>query len=229
MLPESLRKFIDLFSSLPSLGPRQATRLAFYILRQGKAAVAELSKAVGSLGYLKTCSQCFFPYDQQAVTLSPAKGLATNNNLCPICSNPQRKQNVIAIVEKETDLLSLEKTKKFSGRYLVLGELSKDGILDAEQKLRLAHLKSTIQKQFGQAHSAGPSTPSSGPRGSGQAEEIIIALNPTTLGDLEAGLIIQDLKPLARKITRLGRGLPTGGEIEFADEDTLGGALDNRR
>lgn len=215
MLPDSLKKFIDLFSSLPSIGPRLATRLAFYLIRQGKAAIIELGKAVGSLGYLKTCSQCFFPYESGYEIRKEYE--YTKNGLCKICSDKNRRQNVIAIVEKETDLLSLEKTRKFNGRYLVLGELSKDGILNPEQKLRLNSLKGAIQKQFGP------------PQSSGQAEEIIIALNPTTLGDMEAGLIIQELKPFARKITRLGRGLPTGGEIEFADEDTLGGALDNRR
>lgn len=230
MLPDSLQKFIDLFSALPSLGPRQATRLAFYIIRQGRGAVSELTHAIAGLGGLKPCAQCFFPYNPQEVTLSSAKGLASNNNLCPICSNPERRQNVIAIVEKETDLMSLEKTKKFTGRYLILGEISKDGVLESEQKLRLNNLKSFIQKKFKQAHSTHSTSSPQGSSGqAGQAEEIIIALNPTTLGDMEAGLIVQELKPLAKRITRLGRGLPTGGEIEFADEDTLGGALDNRR
>lgn len=196
MLPDPIKKFIDFFSALPSIGPRQATRLAFYILRQGRGAVSELARALAGLGGLKPCAQCFFP---------------GQGSLCAICSNPQRKKDVIAIVEKETDLMSLEKTKKFGGRYLILGELGKDGVLESEQKLRLNNLKNFIQKQFG------------------QAEEIIIALNPTTLGNMEAELIIQELKPFAKKITRLGRGLPTGGEIEFADEDTLGGALENRR
>jgi len=204
MVPDPIKKFIDLFSALPSLGPRQATRLAFYILRQGRGAVSELTRAVAGLGGLKPCAQCFFP---------------GQGNLCAICSNPQRKKDIIAIVEKETDLMSLEKTKKFNGRYLILGELSKEGILESEQKLRLKNLTNFIQKNFGQAHSTG----------SGQAEEILIALNPTTLGDIDAALVIQELKPFTKKITRLGRGLPTGGEIEFADEDTLGGALENRR
>ena len=205
MLPDQIKKFIDYFSALPSLGPRQATRLAFHIVRQGKAAIAELANALAGLAHIKTCSQCFFPYELNK------KYIGSKENLCSICSNPQRRQDIVAIIEKETDLMSLEKAKKFHGRYLVLGDLSKDGILESEQKLRLNHLKSVLQKNFG------------------QAEEIIIALNPGTLGDLEASLIFQELKPFAKKITRLGRGLPTGGEIEFADEDTLGGALENRR
>jgi len=202
MLPDPIKKFADLFSALPSLGPRQATRLAFYLASRGKAEIAELANALARLANLETCAECFAHY-------TPAG--KTSGNLCRICGSPARNQQVIAIVEKETDLSSIEATKKFPGRYLVLGEVSRDGVLETEQKLRLAHLKHSIGKRLG------------------QAEEIILALSPTTLGDIEAGLLVAELKPIAKKITRLGRGLPTGGEIEFADEDTLGGALDNRR
>jgi len=102
-------------------------------------------------------------------------------------------------------------------------------VLESEQKLRLNNLKSFIQKKFKQAHSTHSTSSPQGSSGqAGQAEEIIIALNPTTLGDMEAGLIVQELKPLAKRITRLGRGLPTGGEIEFADDETLGSALEGR-
>jgi len=104
----------------------------------------------------------------------------------------------------------LERTKKFKGRYLVLGELSKTGALESIQKLRLNHLKDWVKKEFR------------------QAEEIIIAINPTTFGDLNASMIAKELLPFAKKITRLGRGIPTGGEIEFADEETLEQALERR-
>ncbi|HEY4475714.1 MAG TPA: toprim domain-containing protein [Candidatus Paceibacterota bacterium] len=205
MLPDKVQKFIDFFSELPSIGPRQATRLAFYLIRRGKTAIASIAGVTGNLADIKTCSQCFFPYELIKRNFDGKTGL------CQICANPKRRQDIIAVVEKETDFMSIEKTKKFQGRYLILGELSKDGILESEQKLRLSHLKNSIQKNFG------------------QAEEIIVAFSPTTLGDLEASLIFEELKPMAKKITRLGRGLPTGGEIEFADEDTLSGALENRR
>ncbi|MDP3901695.1 MAG: toprim domain-containing protein [bacterium] len=198
MLPKPIQNFVDLFAKLPSIGPRQATRLAFYIKTLGDAPVADLAKAVDDLRNVKICPQCFFSY------LGP-------KNTCDICNNNQRRKDIIAIVEKETDLISLEKTKKFSGRYLVLGELKKDGVLDSLQKLRLSSLKKMIDKDLG-----------------GQAEEIILAMNPTTYGDLNAALILQDLKGRVKKISRLGIGLPTGGEIEFADEDTLGNAIDNR-
>lgn len=115
------------------------------------------------------------------------------------------------LVEKETDLISLERPKKFNGRYLIIGELSKNGSLESYQKMRLNNLKTFIEKEFG-----------------GQAEEIVIATNPTSYGDLQAAIIAKEFEELTKKITRLGRGIPTGGEIEFADEETLGAALERR-
>ncbi|MEK9186105.1 MAG: toprim domain-containing protein [Patescibacteria group bacterium] len=190
MLPDPIKKFVEMFAGLPGIGPRQATRLAFHIKTLGQAAVGELAKTVYGLNDVKTCPQCFFTHTGSSLT-------------CYICSDSKRDIGVIAIVEKETDLISLEKTKKFGGRYLVLGELKKAGALDSAQKLKLKTLKN--------------------------ASEIILAINPTTYGDITAEMIAQELKGVAPKITRLGRGIPTGGEIEFADEDTLGGALDNRK
>ncbi len=114
-------------------------------------------------------------------------------------------------MEKETDLLSIENTSKFKGRYLVLGDLKKNGALDIQQKLRLNALKSLVKKQ------------------DYLLEEIIIAVNPTTYGDLNADIIAKELKPFAKKISRLGRGIPTGGEIEFADKETLSEAIERRK
>lgn len=188
MLPDSIKKFVDSFAALPGIGPRQATRLAFHIVNQGKNTIADLARAIISLDELNACPTCFIT--------------TPNKEACGICSNPHRLKNIVAVVEKETDLVSLEKTKKFNGRYLVLGDLKKDGVLNSIQKLRLKTI--------------------------GNADEIILAINPTTYGDINASIIAEELKNSAKKITRLGRGIPTGGEIEFADEDTLGSALDNR-
>ena len=188
MLPEPIKKFVDYFAKLPGVGPRQATRLAYYIANLGKGEVFEIARSVNGLGELSGCRQCFLT--------------TPNKDLCSICSDPNRQKNLVAIVEKETDLISLEKTKKFNGRYLVLGDLKKDGVLNALQKLRLK----TIQN----------------------VDEVILAISPTTYGDLNSTIITQELKDSAKKITRLGRGIPTGGEIEFADEETLSGALNNR-
>lgn len=207
MLPDPIKKFVDLFAGLPGIGPRQATRLAFYIVSTGKSNIEELAKIIYGLSDIKTCSLCFTSHNYEM----RKECENTKNNLCPICSNPQRRKDIIAVVEKETDLISIERTKKFNGRYLVLGDLKKDGVLESAQKLRLNSLKNRIKKELG-----------------GQAGEIILAMNPTTYGDLNASLIANELKDSAKKITRLGRGIPTGGEIEFADEDTLSAALDKR-
>lgn len=188
MLPEPIKKFVDAFAKLPGVGPRQATRMAFHLSSQGQADIAELSEAVDGLNSLFVCSACF--------------AATPNSEVCSICSDPNRRHDLIAIVEKETDLISLEKAKKFDGRYLVLGELKKDGFLTNVQKLRLRTLKNV--------------------------QEAILAMNPTTYGDINASLIAQELKESVAKLTRLGRGIPTGGEIEFADEETLSSAIQNR-
>jgi recombination protein RecR len=197
MLPEPIKTFIQIFSTLPGIGIRQATRLAFKLINSGRNRIEETAKAISDLKYLKICSECFFIHQNK-------------DNLCDICRNPNRHKTIIAIIEKETDLISLERTKKFKGCYLILGEFAKTGFLESAQKLRLNHLKNRIKKELG------------------QAEEIIIAFNPTTYGDLNFSMIAKELSPFAKKITRLGRGIPTGGEIEFADEETLTSAIERR-
>ncbi len=192
MVPETIKKLAALLSQLPSLGPRQATRLAFHIAGMPAVEAQELAKTIAEMAILKRCTQCF-----RIDTLESGK--------CTICTNPRRDQTIVAIVEKETDVLTIEKTKAFKGRYLVLGDLPKDGILTADHKRRLAVLKdSTLLK------------------------EVIIGFSPTTYGDLNAEVVAGQLKGVSEKITRLARGIPTGGEIEFADEDTLSAALKNR-
>lgn len=183
---------------MPSIGTRQAIRLAFRLINGGKSKIEETVKAVSDLKFLKICSVCFFIHSNK-------------ENLCNICKDQNRQKNTIMIVEKETDLISIERTKKFKGRYLVLGEIKKTGVLESFQKLRLNHLKSWAKKEF-----------------SDGLEEIIIAINPTTYGDLNSSVITREMESSAKKISRLGRGIPTGGEIEFADEETLGQALERR-
>src|SRR3989344_4154816 len=135
MLPDNIKYFVELFSKLPSIGPRQATRLAFHIASLGKGKIREIAEAVDGLSILATCSRCFRTH-------------LGKDKLCAICKDPHRNQSLIAIIEKETDLLSLEKTKKYNGWYLVIGELAKAGELTPEQKLKLASLKSFIQKEL---------------------------------------------------------------------------------
>ena len=218
MFPDSIKKFIDIFASLPSIGTRQAARLCFHLINSGKAKIEEVSEVIKTLKSLKICSECFLVHDTDS----------RSGNLCHICRDPKRHKGIIMIVEKETDLISLEKTKKFKGRYLILGPLSKSGAMEPIQKLRLNQLKNSIKKQSNSLSTSSGQAQPSLEATAGKAEEIIIAINPTTYGDLNASLITKELAPFAKKISRLGRGLPTGGEIEFADEETLSSALESR-
>lgn len=190
MLPRSIRAFIDIFSGLPAIGPRSAMRLAFHLIGLGQASIAEIADAVRGLGTLTTCPDCFF---------------FSEGPQCSFCGNPDRKKDVLAVVLRPTDVLAIEKTRRFNGVYLVLGEIGKVGGFSPDQKLKLARAKSR-----------------------GPFAEVIVAFDQTTYGDFNAGAVMKEFQGSAAKMTRLGRGIPTGGEIEFADEDTLGGALQNR-
>lgn len=198
MTPDPITKFIELFSRLPALGPRLATRLAFHLTSLDREALHGFAVALNNLKGLTRCERCFFLKQETKKT-------------CSFCSNASRDAGTIAIVEKDTDILALEQTGSFKGHYLVLGELPERGILESSHKLRLAALKERIRKELG-----------------GKAKEIIVAVNPTTFGDFVVDTVRQEFKNDAERITRLGRGIPTGGEIEFADEATLNSALERR-
>lgn len=198
MVPEILEKFIEVFAKLPSIGPRQAQRLAFFLAALDQNEINKFEKAVAGFKFLDRCPQCFFFKEK-------------SQKICRLCRQPNRDPQLIAIVEKESDLLTLEKSGRFRGQYLVLGELAEKGALEPIQKLRLQALKNRIKKDF-----------------NGSIGEILIALNPTTFADFTAELIKQEFAPLAKKISRLGRGIPTGGEIEFADEETIRHSLERR-
>lgn len=197
-LPEPVQKVVDALAELPSIGPRQAVRLAFYLIGQPKDQLHTLAQSIDALRSIKICERCFFIHQNEGA-------------LCDVCVNPARNQRVIMVVEKETDYLSLENTKKFTGRYFIVGPVPKTGFLEAWQKARLASLKKYIEGELG-----------------GAADEIILGFNPTALGDFQASLLLKELAPLTKKVSRLGRGLPTGGEIEFADDETLGAAMERR-
>ncbi len=197
-LPEPINKLKEKLAELPSIGPRQAIRLAFHLISRGENYIKNLACDIDELRRIKTCERCFFVHQN-------------SNSLCDVCKNPARHKDVVMLVEKETDLISLESTGKFRGRYFILGPIPKTGLLEDWQKLRLQNLKSFIQKELG-----------------GKADEIILALNPTSVGDFHVSLLAKELGEFTKKISRLGRGLPTGGEIEFADDETLGNALERR-
>lgn len=197
-LPESVRVLRDKLAELPGIGPRQATRLVFYLLNQGPEVISGLGETVLALAKIKTCDFCHFIHENE-------------DGLCDICVDKHRNPSHILVIEKETDLMSLENTGKYKGRYFIVGEVPRTGLLEEWQKQRISNLKSHIEKELG-----------------GQAEEIILGFNPTSVGDFHTAVLAKELTGFAKKISRLGRGLPTGGEIEFADDETLGASLDRR-
>jgi len=212
MYTSTIQKLIKEFSKFPTVGPRTAARFVFYLLNLPKEEVLNLLKSIQELkAQVRLCSFCFNPYEGR-------------EPLCAICQNATRDRSLLCVVEKEVDLDSIEKTKKYKGLYFILGgtvsTLKKEDI----EKLRIEELKERILS----------------PKKSGLGadfKEIIIAVNPTTEGEATALYLERHLKTLKSggelaepiKITRLGRGLPVGGELEYADEETLSSALESRR
>lgn len=187
---KSIQKLIDLFSKFPTVGPRTATRFVFYLIKLPQEKIEEIIKGITDLKKsTRICSSCFNPFEVEG----------EKENLCAICRDNSRDKSLLCIVEKETDLSAIEKTKKYKGLYFILGG----------ENLRIAELKEKIKNSG--------------------FKEIIIALNPTTEGEIIALRIERELKPLNIKTSRLGRGLPIGGELEYADEDTLSNSLEGRK
>lgn len=194
--PKRIESLAEELTALPGIGPRQALRLAFYIADLPLHEVDALISGLTELKKTKRCELCFFIHEE----VSP---------LCLVCNDTRRNPKIIAVIEKDTDRITLEHTKQFAGHYLIIGKLPKDGILSEMIKSRLQELTRRFPKDA-------------------PADEFILAFSPTTVGDVNASVISHILSGHAGKITRLGRGMPTGGEIEFADEETLQNALRNR-
>ena len=203
MYPASIQKLIKVFSKFPTVGPRTAARFVFYLLKIKKEEVKELTDSISALKEkVKRCSFCFNSFE-------PSDPAQNKERLCDICSNPKRDKSLLCVVEKETDLETIEKTKKYQGRYFILG-----GTVSKLKKKDIEELRTEeLQKRANNP----------------EVREIILALNSTPEGESTAFYLERLLKPLNKKITRLGRGLPTGGELEYADEETISSALDNRK
>jgi recombination protein RecR len=200
VVPEPLKKFIDLFAKIPGVGLRQAHRVAFWFLKHDKAFLYAYGFSLKDLAdKVSVCQQCFFVFEKKE----------ENQSVCAICSDKSRDHATIAIVEKETDLISIEKTKQYRGLYHVLG-----GLISPDEHnnhdLRLNELIERLKYNP-------------------QTKEIILAVSHTAQGDLTAMELEKLLKPFNIKITRLGLGLPRGAEVEFADEDTLSYAIQSRK
>ena len=133
-------------------------------------------------------------------------GNLSEGELCEICRDKSRNQKIICVVEEPLDIIAIEKTRQYNGTYHVLG-----GVLEAgnSSNLKLKELENRIKNET--------------------VEEVVLATNPTTEGDATALYVTRIIKPYGIKITRLARGLATGGDIEYADEITLSSALTNRR
>jgi len=198
MYSPTIQKLIDIFSKFPTVGPRTAARFVFYLLKKPKEEIENLISSINELkNNVKICKLCFNPFQG-------------DGELCEICQKPSRDKSLLCLVEKETDLISIEKTKKYNGLYFILGgTVSALKRVDIE-KLRIKELEERIKNHP-------------------EIKEIILATNSTTEGQATALYLERLLKPLNKKITRLGRGLPVGAELEYADEETLSSALEGRK
>jgi len=195
ILPPALKRLVDNLSKLPGIGEKTATRLALFILRGSEQQAQELAKSILEIHKsIKLCSICFTFSDQDP---------------CPICSNPKRDKSIVCVVEEPGDLLAMEKAGEFKGRYHVLhGVLSpRDGI--GPEELRLSQLKNRIERE--------------------KIKELIIATSPTMAGEATAAYISKMLSKMNITITRIACGVPMGMDIKYADPVTLKKALEARR
>jgi recombination protein RecR len=214
MYPRPIQKLINLFSEFPTIGRRTAGRFVFYLLRLPPKEINDFLDSIVKLRkMIKTCAFCFNPFDASAGSAQ----ISSDNSaeiLCSICRNNLRDKNLLCIMEKEIDLISIEKTKKYKGLYFILGgtiNFKKDN-----KNIRIKELKERIKnpKKFGL---------------NADFKEIIMAFNPTPEGEATSLYVERELKPFKIKITRLGRGLPIGGELEYADEETLRNSFEGRK
>jgi recombination protein RecR len=197
LLPEPLEKLILALERLPGIGPKTASRLAFYLLRAPAEVSGDLSAALKDIkSSTALCKECF------NIT-------SVGRDLCEICASSERDPSLVCVVEDPMDVLALERTAGFMGRYHVLhGALSPiEGI--GPDDLRIAELEERVK--------------------GGAIKEVIVATNPSMEGDATALYLRQRLEIYPLKLTRLARGLPVGGDLEYADQSTLLRALAGRQ
>jgi recombination protein RecR len=192
---EPVAKLIDELGRLPGVGPKSASRLAYFLLRAPKEQALSLAEAILEVKErIVLCSRCFN---------------ITETDPCAICQDAERDQSMICVVEEPLDVLALDRTGEFKGLYHVLhGAISPvDGI--GPDKLRIRELLERVDRE--------------------RPEEVILATNPNIEGDATAMYIARQLVPTGVSISRPASGLPVGGDLEYADEITLGRALAGRR
>lgn len=200
-LPKAVSDLIEAFERLPGIGPKTAARLTYYLIHAPKEEVQKLAQAAANLsGNTILCSLC-----RNIADVDP----------CIICTDSSRDKTIICVVEEALDVLALERSQAYKGLYHVLhGKISPINNIGPEE----LHIKELLQRL------KDPST------GSGQVvKEIILATNPDMEGEATAMYLQRLISPLKIKVTRIARGLPVGGDLEYADEVTLRRALEGRR
>jgi recombination protein RecR len=191
----AVQELIDELGRLPGIGPKSAQRLAFHIL---EADPEDIKRLVNSLVTVKErvkfCSIC---------------GNVSEQDTCNICRDPRRDPTIICVVEESKDVLAVERTRSFKGRYHVLGGAINPIAGVGPEQLRIRELLTRLNDS--------------------QIEEIIIATDPNLEGEATATYLARMLKTIGISVTRLASGLPVGGDLEYADEVTLGRAFEGRR
>ena len=192
---QPVQALIDELGRLPGIGPKSAQRIAFHLLKVSPEDANRLAHAIREAKEkVRFCERCF----------NFAEG-----SLCPICTDDRRDPTIVCVVEESRDIVAIERTGEFRGRYhVLLGAMSPlEGI--GPEHLKIRELLTRIE-----------------PEG---IEEIIICTNPNTEGEVTAMYLARQLRPLGLRVTRPASGLPVGGDLEYADELTLGRALEGRR
>lgn len=191
----SIQELLDHLNHLPGVGPKTARRYLFHLLRENPLELQSFGNALLRVpGELKTCVSC---------------GNYSSQKLCDICGDPRRASSILCVVADHQDLVAVENTHEFHGRYHILGGVLSplDGI--TPERLRIRELITKIKDE--------------------KIEETILALNPDIEGESTMLYLGKLLTPMNIKITRLARGLPMGSDVEYADEVTLGDAIKGRR
>ena len=197
---EPVARLIESFSRLPGIGPKTAQRLTYHLLRAPDAEARALARALVAVrDEVVFCERCF--------NISDAP-------VCPICRDPGRDEGRLCVVEEPLDVLAIDRTGEYRGRYHVLhGAISPiDGI--GPERLRIRELLTRVDEAAAEGH---------------RVEEVILATNPTLEGEATAMYLNERLEGHVDSVTRIARGLPVGGDLEYADDVTLIRALQGRR
>ncbi|MFF1882707.1 recombination mediator RecR [Pseudarthrobacter sp. NPDC058196] len=195
MYEGAVQELIDELGRLPGVGPKSAQRLAFHILEADPQDMKRLVEAITTVkDKVKFCTVC---------------GNVTEQELCNICRDPRRDPSLICVVEESKDVLAVERTRSFRGRYHVLGGAINPIAGIGPEQLRIRELLTRLND--------------------GAIQEVIIATDPNLEGEATATYLARMLKTIGITVTRLASGLPVGGDLEYADEVTLGRAFEGRR